>query len=78
MKSQFQSLLIQRSLWRITAVWLAGLFLLAIGLSACGGQAENSSLAPAIAPESAGDGANVQAAPAAGQTVTGFNIDGWF
>lgn len=77
MKSQFQSLLTQRSLWRITAVWLAGLFLLAIGLSACGGQTENSLPAPAVFPQGADSGANVQAAPATNQTITGFNIDGW-
>ncbi len=77
MKSQFQSLLTQQASWRITTVWLAGLFLLAIGLSACGGQIENSLPASAVFPQGADGGANVQAAPAASQTITGFNIDGW-
>jgi hypothetical protein len=78
MKSQFQSLLTRRSLWRITAVWLAGLFLLAIGLTACGGQTQNNPSAPATFQEGTDGGANVQVAPAASQTTTGFNIDGWF
>ncbi len=74
MKSPFQSLLTQRPLWRLTAVWLVGLFLLGIGLSACGSQTKDSlptPAAPAVIPAGAGSGAN-------GQTVTGFNIDGWF
>ncbi len=79
MKSQLQSFLPQRSLWPITAVWLLGLFLLALGLSACGGQTKDSlPVAPAVVPDNASDGANIQAAPVVGQTVTGFNIDGWF
>ncbi len=78
MKSQIQSLLTRRPVWRITAVWLAGLFLLAIGLSACGGQTQNSPAAPAAVPEGTDGGANVQAAPAASQTTTGFDMEGWF
>lgn len=81
MKQFIQSFLPRRSLWRITAVWLVGAFLLALGLSACGGQTKDTPptrAAPAVIPAGADDETNVQAAPVAGQTTTGFNIDGWF
>ncbi len=81
MKQFVQSFLPRRSLWRMTAVWLAGAFLLALGLSACGGQTKDTpptQAVPAVIPAGAGDGANIQAAPVTGQTTTGFNIDGWF
>ena len=71
---------------RRTAVWLLGAFVLAMGLSACGGQADpiptsappaatpvpntNPDAAPAAADDS-------PAAPAAAQVTTGFNISGW-
>ncbi len=71
----------RRSLWRTAAVWLAGAFLLAVGLSACGGQTKEkvpTRAAPAVIPTEAGSQTNSQTVPAANQTTTGFDIEGWF
>jgi len=68
---------------RQTAVWLLGVFILAMGLSACKGQADpiptSAPLAatpvPAANPDAVAVGADP--APAAAQVTTGFNISGW-
>ncbi len=68
------------------AVWLLGALVLAMGLSACGGQADPiptpAPLAatpvpntnPAAVPAAVDDSL---AAPASAQITTGFNISGW-
>ena len=86
MKSTFLSSLAQRGWLRRTAVWPLGALILAIGLSACGGQADPvptvASPAATPVPDTNPDVAPVEVSqpPAesdAAQATTGFNISGW-
>ncbi len=66
---------------RQTAVWLLGVFILVMGLSACAGQADpiptSAPLAATPVPAANPDAARADPAPAAAQVTTGFNISGW-
>jgi hypothetical protein len=69
---------------RRTAAWLFVILILAMGLSACGGQTGRSipAVAPLVAspvPDTNPDEAPVEVndSPAATQVTTGFNISGW-
>lgn len=69
---------------RRTAVWLFGILILAMVLSACGSQSDRSiqTKAPLLAapvPDTNPDAAPVEVndSPAATQVTTGFNISGW-
>ena len=71
---------------RGTAVWLLGVLILAMGLSACGGQSDPipnaAPLAATSIPNTNPDTAPVEgndspAVPTAAQVTTSFNISGW-